>query len=236
MKWRELVPFLRELWHRPAGPMNWKNPIRVFAVLGWQVFQAVILLGWIGGRGLRFLAGLPAPVLLISAGLGYAVWHFVRRPFPALGEDPLLDLVDYHTPLFYECMRLWYYAAPFVTVMLAGLFVMTIWKVWFEGREARFRHLWAASNLAAFSGPKGSGNRHRGSPSPGRSAGDFQPLLAHHPGARTLYRRGDLRSRGIGENQRLHEPVCPAASRLASGQSPDAGGGFGARSQGRFLS
>ena len=138
MKWRELVPFLRELWHRPAGPMNWKNPIRVFAVLGWQVFQAVILLGWIGGRGLRFLAGLPAPVLLISAGLWYAVWHFVRRPFPALGEDPLLDLVDYHTPLFYECMRLWYYAAPFVTVMLAGLFVMTIWKVWFEGRRRDF--------------------------------------------------------------------------------------------------
>ena len=37
--------------------------------------------------------------------------------------------------------------------------------------------------------------------------------MAHHSGARLVYRRGDLRSRGIGENQRLHEPVCPAASR-----------------------
>ena len=89
--------------------------------------------------------------------------------------------------------------------------------------------------MAAFTGPKGSGNRHRGGPSPGRSAGDFQSLVAHHPGARTVYRRGDLRSRGIGENQRLHEPVCPAASRLASGQSAEAGGGVGARSQGRLL-
>ena len=51
MKWRELVPFLRDkalsallalraLWHRPAGPMNWKNPIRVLAVVGWSGFQA----------------------------------------------------------------------------------------------------------------------------------------------------------------------------------------------------
>ena len=44
--------------------------------------------------------------------------------------------------------------------------------------------------------------------------------MAHHPGARTVYRRGDLRSRGIGENIGLHEPVCPPASRLASGHNP----------------
>ena len=39
-----------ELWHRPAGPMNWKNPIRVFAVLGWLVVQGFVLLGWAGWR------------------------------------------------------------------------------------------------------------------------------------------------------------------------------------------
>ena len=103
--------------------MNWKNPIRVLAVAGWSVFQGVVLSALTAARVLRFLAGLPAPVLLIFAGLGYAVWHFVRRPFPALGENPLLDLMDYHTPTFYEWVMLWYYAAPFVTVMLAGLFV-----------------------------------------------------------------------------------------------------------------
>ena len=35
MPWREVGPNLQELWHRPAGPMNLKNPIRVFAVVGW---------------------------------------------------------------------------------------------------------------------------------------------------------------------------------------------------------
>ena len=138
MKWRELVPFLRALWHRPAGPMNWKNPILVLAVAGWSVFQTLVLLGWAGWRTVCFIAALPAPVLLIFAGLGYAVWHFLRRPFPALGESPLLDLMNYHTPTFYEWVMLWYYAAPFVTVMLAGLFVMSIWKVWFESRGRDF--------------------------------------------------------------------------------------------------
>ena len=137
MKWSELGPFLRELWHRPAGPMNWKNPIRVLAVAGWSVFQSLVLLGWAGWRTVRFVVGLPGPVIFIFAGLWYAVWHFVRRPFPALGENPLLDLMDYHTPTFYGWVMLWYYAAPFVTVMLAGLFVMTIWKVWFESRGGR---------------------------------------------------------------------------------------------------
>ena len=134
MNWRELVPYLRELWHRPAGPMNWKNPILVLAVVGWLVFQGVGLLGLTVTRILRFLAALPPLVIFFGSGLGYAAWHFVRRPFPALGKNPLLDLMDYHTPTFYEWVMLWYYAAPFVTVMLAGLFVMSIWKVWFESR------------------------------------------------------------------------------------------------------
>ena len=69
MKWRELVPFLRALWHRPAGPMNWKNPVRVFAVVGWSVFQTLVLLVWAVWRIVHFIAALPAPVLLIFAGL-----------------------------------------------------------------------------------------------------------------------------------------------------------------------
>ena len=138
MKWHNLISFLRALWHLPAGPMNWKNPIRVLAVAGWSVFQSLVLLGWACWRTVRFIAGLPAPVIFIFAGLWYAVWHFVRRPFPALGENPLLDLMDYHTPTFYGWVMLWYYAAPFVTVMLAGLFVMSIWKVWFESRGRDF--------------------------------------------------------------------------------------------------
>ena len=75
---------------------------------------------------------------LFFAGLGYALWSFVRLPFPMLDENPLLDLVDYHTPDFYGWVMLWYYASPFVAVMLAGLILMSVWKVWLEGRDRDF--------------------------------------------------------------------------------------------------
>ena len=75
---------------------------------------------------------------LFFAGLGYAAWSFVRLPFPMLGESPLLDLVDYHTPNFYGWVMLWYYASPFVAVMLAGLMLLSVWKVWLEGRRRDF--------------------------------------------------------------------------------------------------
>ena len=68
MKWREIAPYLRELWHRPAGPMNWKNPIRVFAVAGWLVVQVFVLLGWAVLRVVQFVLALPAPVLFSFAG------------------------------------------------------------------------------------------------------------------------------------------------------------------------
>ena len=77
-------------------------------------------------------------ILLFFGGLGYAVWSFVRRPFPMLGENPLLDLMDYHTPNFYGWVMLWYYASPFVAVMLAGLILMSVWKVWLESRRRDF--------------------------------------------------------------------------------------------------
>ena len=152
MNWREIAPYLRELWHRPAGPMNWKNPIRVFAVAGWGLVQGLVLLGWAGWRvfqGLmllgwavlragRFVAGLPVPVLFFFAGLWYAVWSFVRRPFPSLDENPLLALMNYHTPNFFGWVVLWYYVSPFVAVMLSGLIAVTVWKVWLEGRRRDF--------------------------------------------------------------------------------------------------
>ena len=152
MKWREIGSCLRELWHRPAGPMNWKNPIRVFAVLGWLVVQVFVLLGWAGWRvfqGLmllgwtvlrvvQFVLALPALLLFFFAGLWYAVWSFVRRPFPSLDEHPILALVQYHTPDFFSFMVLWYYLSPFVAVMLCGVISVTVWKVWLEGRRRDF--------------------------------------------------------------------------------------------------
>ena len=152
MKWREIAPYLRELWQRPAGPMNWKNPIRVFAVLGWlvvqgfvllglagwRVFQGLMLLGWAVFRVVQFVVALPALLLFFFAGLWYAVWSFVRRPFPSLDENPLLALVNYHTPNFFSWLVLWYYVSPFVAVMLSGFLAVTVWKVWLEGRRRDF--------------------------------------------------------------------------------------------------
>ena len=152
MKWREIGPNLRELWQRPAGPMNWKNPIRVFAVLGWLIVQGFVLLGWAGWRvfqGLmllgwtvfrvvQFVLALPALLLFFFGGVWYAVWSFVRRPFPSLDEHPILALVQYHTPDFFTAMLLWYYLSPFVAVMLCGVISVTVWKVWLEGRRRDF--------------------------------------------------------------------------------------------------
>ena len=152
MKWREVGPYLTELWQRPAGPMNWKNPIRVFAVLGWLIVQGFVLLGWAGWgvfqglmllgwtvfRVVQFVVALPAMLLFFFGGVWYAVWSFVRRPFPSFDEYPILALVQYHTPDFFTAMVLWYYLTPFVAVMLCGVISVTVWKVWLEGRRRDF--------------------------------------------------------------------------------------------------
>ena len=132
---RKLTTALSRFWHREAGPMNWKNPIRVLAVVGWSVFQGVVLLAFAATRVLRFLAGLPGPVILFFAGLCYAVWHFVRRPFPALDENPLLDLMNYHTPNFYGWVMLWYYLFPAALILMVGLILLAISRVWFGARH-----------------------------------------------------------------------------------------------------
>ena len=132
--------------------MNWKNPIRVFAVLGWLVVQGFVLLGWAGWgvfqglmllgwtvfRVVQFVVALPALLLFFFGGVWYAVWSFVRRPFPSLDEHPILALVQYHTPDFFTAMVLWYYLTPFVAVMLCGVISVTVWKVWLEGRRRDF--------------------------------------------------------------------------------------------------
>ena len=82
MKWREIGPYFRELWQRPAGPMNWKNPIRVFAVAGWLMFRGFVLLGWAGFRVFQGFALLGWVVLRAGqfvAGLPPLLLFFFRR-------------------------------------------------------------------------------------------------------------------------------------------------------------
>ena len=137
--WRKLTTALSRFWHREAGPMNWKNPVRVTAYIGWEVFNGVAFLvgEWVryGVRAGQIFLAIPPTVILFFGGGWFAVWSFVRRPFPALETVPLLDLLEYHNPNFYSAVVLWYYLSPLVAVMLAGSIALSIWKVWLEARK-----------------------------------------------------------------------------------------------------
>ena len=45
--------------------------------------------------------------------------------------DPVAVLVRYHTPNFYRAAVAWYYVAPGVAALLAGLFVVSTSRIWF---------------------------------------------------------------------------------------------------------
>ena len=48
--YRKLTTALSRFWHREAGPMNWKNPVRVTAYIGWEI-STVLLFWWVNGSG-----------------------------------------------------------------------------------------------------------------------------------------------------------------------------------------
>ena len=74
-------------------------------------------------------------VILFVAGAGYACWSFIHRPFPALGEDPTLDLVSAYSPRFYHWIQVWYYVTPGLAVLMGGLVLLAVWRVWFASRS-----------------------------------------------------------------------------------------------------
>ena len=137
--WRKLNAALSRFWHREAGPMNWKNPVRVTAYIGWEIFNGVAFLvgEWVryGVRAGQIFLAIPPTAILFFGGGWFAVWSFVRRPFPALETVPLLDLLEYHNPNFYSAVVVWYYLSPLVAVMLTGSIALSVWKVWIEARK-----------------------------------------------------------------------------------------------------
>ena len=74
-------------------------------------------------------------VILFVAGAGYACWGFIHRPFPLLGEDPTLDLVAAYSPRFYHWIQVWYYVTPGLAVLMGGLVLLAVWRVWFASRS-----------------------------------------------------------------------------------------------------
>ena len=137
--WQKLTTALSRFWHRKARPMNWKNPVRVTAYIGWKIFNGVAFLvgEWVryGVRAGQMFLAIPPTVILFFGGVWFAVWSFVRRPFPALETVPLLDLLEYHNPNVYSAVVLGYYLSPLVAVMLTGSIALSVWKVWLEARK-----------------------------------------------------------------------------------------------------
>ena len=68
-------------------------------------------------------------VLLLFAFTG-AWLHYYYRPFTQHSDDPVLVLIAVHDPGFYTAITVWYYLAPGVAVLLAGLLLLSVYRVW----------------------------------------------------------------------------------------------------------
>ena len=76
----------------------------------------------------------PAALAIIGTALGAAAGHAFRAPFPGMGGSPVLDLIAYHDPGLHAVIRVWYYTAPAVVVVLAGSVCLSVWRVWLQPR------------------------------------------------------------------------------------------------------
>ena len=68
-------------------------------------------------------------VVLFVVGVGVSCWGVFSRPFPAPGDDPVLDLMAFHDPPFYLAVRIGYYAVPGIVTFGAGLLLSGAWRV-----------------------------------------------------------------------------------------------------------
>ena len=71
----------------------------------------------------------PATLVLMGLASAAAIAHAFWAPFPASGGNPVLDLIAYHDPGFHTVIRVWYYVAPAVAVLLAGSLGLSVWRV-----------------------------------------------------------------------------------------------------------
>ena len=76
----------------------------------------------------------PATLVLVGLASAAAIAHAFRAPFPGPGGNPVLDLIAYHDPGFHTVIRVWYYVAPAVAVVLFGSLGLSVWRVWLEPR------------------------------------------------------------------------------------------------------
>ena len=99
------------------------------------MIQVAALIGWISWRTIWFFVELPAPVILLLVALACAAWKVLYRPFPLLETNPPARSRGLPYPHFHLWMVWCYYLSPTVVVMLGGLILLTVWRVWFETRN-----------------------------------------------------------------------------------------------------
>ena len=96
--WRKLTTALSRFWHREAGPMNWKNPVRVTAYIGWEIFNGVAFLvgEWVryGVRAGQIFLAIPPTAILFCGGGG--------SPFGALSGVLFRRLRRSHCSIFWS--------------------------------------------------------------------------------------------------------------------------------------
>ena len=96
--YRKLTTALSRFWHREAGPMNWKNPVRVTAYIGWEIFNGVAFLvgEWVryGVRAGQISWQFPPPRFSFAGGFG--------SPFGALSGVLFRRLRRSHCSIFWS--------------------------------------------------------------------------------------------------------------------------------------
>ena len=183
----------------------------------------------------KVVTAMRRPALILAgAAAAAAIAHAFRAPFPGMGGNPVLDLIAYHDPGFHTVIRVWYYVAPAVAVVLFGSLGLSVWRVWLE--------------------PRAGGGRRGTLPPWPASPEDEAPSLVigelHHPVVPRESERpswlvvpetglytGVLirRRRRLRQDLGLHVSVRPAAPLVAGRPARTPGQRPGARGQGRLL-
>ena len=72
--------------------------------------------------------------------LGVLAWSVARRPFPAPGDVPILDLIAFEDPGFYTLIRIWHRIMPSVMTFMGVMVLTSSHRLWFGSRtrDGRF--------------------------------------------------------------------------------------------------
>ena len=73
-------------------------------------------------------------VIAIFLALLALAWSIATRPFPAPGDVPLLDLIEFQDPGFYAVIRTWHLVVPSVMAFTGVMVLTSSYRLWFGSR------------------------------------------------------------------------------------------------------